>query len=1511
MTYTALNNRALSASPRTRGMLDAPIDNTTWLRLLRNSPPTAIPGLFHITDFAIPASLIGQGSSALNVDEIGLERPETFEREAIRQGMEYLQSIPETDENREILQKTIARLSAFINGDYGSFGVFDAIVRSPEDYLLGFAAPNRLGLSREVLNALRDRPNLLAEYLFHEGYATLVPEVNKFDHQSRYNGVQRQLFGPENELRNVLRSIINQKSPEASTTRKKGGSLSAMDKLFYDLLRQALENTSLPDWAQHAVANGVARMRPGSFQKLLDWRVVSEDIQRALAEKQVSESHLHRFVGSVIQVWSSLQTWGYQQNEMEFLIARLIPGHIIQKLQLDADLAPGWIPPFVEGRAEFESWIYKAQSIVFVIENIVGGRTNAWYVVHQHGIDHAQEWVEQAKPIVFKIADIVGGPAIAWKIMVAHGIENTEKWVDTGSLVATVLEEHSPNYGRDIDVPGRSLITSEKYFDDALMQMANHYASKGVKNDDVRKTMDAVRKALGDEDARVFVRYWLHLAETREQIKAYTSDSHRVASDADIMLNHLERIVSGPEFSEFHEYACHEIYQTFTGIAMHIEAVAGRDPLHEQRIRIGQLRDRWTVRFNVASPNKSGPIANMFDPMTHEPGLPATKSREPGTDQIGRLQANLNNRHSSLYSGNGPVAHADNDTSDEGSNNRSTSASDQTKTEVRQHQDQSMSAFLDAFKKLIAGDESLVQDTVNRIFADEATLRLLMRVVFKLILFVNPAIREAGFGILIAVSEKISSAPQGIQLSNAGIVISPAAFVIRELTVLCFSEQQTSLGHLREHFPGELMMFRQKHQEVWNTALRLFINRLPDSDFRQLRRSMPQYLEGLWSEKRKFIQDALREEASRRAQQAPTPRPRGPREGAPQAPAGETWGPGSGDALTRWRRPDGRTPIYGPIRAKVKLREVLEGLNGKGELGNRILDVGSAKTVAQYLGFVAPIQKVVAVDVVHDQQETDLSASLGLPIMLLNGDVHYLDRTLASERLHQFLGLSDEAVRFDTIVLSDVLNYVDYRRVLEQCMRYLSPGGRIVIMNMAGAGLGEGMFDARGVKSNEALRNYLTYLGFNVEIAQSGSSDQASNLNEASRDLMICRVATPRLPSPGKGGPTTLRMRHDDGQSDASGMPANPDDLFVERVIAEFEHIPDYGKIVSIIRPAVKALRDALGNDGARRFVDYWRLLFLNQEALRTYTKNVAKVVSDATDMADLLEKLLKAKAFTRAHNFLSHELFTAFANLSGYIESVDGRDPLAEPRRRITALPSRWEERMEDSSATPSRPLGTGEGMSVDWRSLLLARLNPDLPFERVWGNPTHLGATGGMPDLVVPNVIGLAADEGVSLEGKTAVSIGFGDTLDELIEIFRHGSGLSSIIGVDIIGTFVRSVAIEIAERWPDIAQKIRLYHATATEMSAIDDESVALVNANAIELGDDGLKAILEIVRILEPGGFAHIVMDLTTTQNFREIGATIREHLEAAGNLIAFNDSDPRWIHVYFLKQPHSRAYLSAA
>jgi len=83
-------------------------------------------------------------------------------------------------------------------------------------------------------------------------------------------------------------------------------------------------------------------------------------------------------------------------------------------------------------------------------------------------------------------------------------------------------------------------------------------------------------------------------------------------------------------------------------------------------------------------------------------------------------------------------------------------------------------------------------------------------------------------------------------------------------------------------------------------------------------------------------------------------------------------------------------------------------------------------------------------------------------------------------------------------VFSDLLNYVDYRKVLRGFAEYLKRDGRMIILNFPTRG-NQALFSGKGLKDNRGLYRCLEEHGFEIEdksfpCRPAGETDEAEEL---------------------------------------------------------------------------------------------------------------------------------------------------------------------------------------------------------------------------------------------------------------------------------------------------------------------------------------------------------------------------------------------------------------------------------
>jgi len=182
-----------------------------------------------------------------------------------------------------------------------------------------------------------------------------------------------------------------------------------------------------------------------------------------------------------------------------------------------------------------------------------------------------------------------------------------------------------------------------------------------------------------------------------------------------------------------------------------------------------------------------------------------------------------------------------------------------------------------------------------------------------------------------------------------------------------------------------------------------------------------------------------------------------------------------------WQRYWGES--YGPELKQWLLKPVFEALEKEGKIGGLIVDAGSgAAPVTKFLP-AKNGRKRILVDIAADNSRSADQQTIRLDAGKV-GQPGALSFRKALLRVCKFLEVDPKAegdtARADTIVFSDLLNYVDFWNVLRGFARYLKPGGRIIVVNLPIRG-NRSLFSEKGLKDNRQLYRFLDEHHFEIE----------------------------------------------------------------------------------------------------------------------------------------------------------------------------------------------------------------------------------------------------------------------------------------------------------------------------------------------------------------------------------------------------------------------------------------------
>jgi SAM-dependent methyltransferase len=224
-----------------------------------------------------------------------------------------------------------------------------------------------------------------------------------------------------------------------------------------------------------------------------------------------------------------------------------------------------------------------------------------------------------------------------------------------------------------------------------------------------------------------------------------------------------------------------------------------------------------------------------------------------------------------------------------------------------------------------------------------------------------------------------------------------------------------------------------------------------------------------------------------------------------------------------WQEYWGET--YAPELKQRLLKPLFIELEKEGKIGNLIVDIGSGAQAVTRLIEPRPGRKRVFVDIAADNRGSADELRLRLDVEKI-GHPEQLSFRKALLRVCAFLQINPrneaEIHRADTMVISDTLNYVDFRKVLSGIASYLKPNGRIIILNLPYRG-NHTLFSDLGLKDNRQLYPFLEEQGFEIE--HKAFPKRPRNETDESEELIVL-VARKK---PGDNGISPQRHRAHEG----------------------------------------------------------------------------------------------------------------------------------------------------------------------------------------------------------------------------------------------------------------------------------------------------------------------------------------------------------------------------------------------
>lgn len=154
---------------------------------------------------------------------------------------------------------------------------------------------------------------------------------------------------------------------------------------------------------------------------------------------------------------------------------------------------------------------------------------------------------------------------------------------------------------------------------------------------------------------------------------------------------------------------------------------------------------------------------------------------------------------------------------------------------------------------------------------------------------------------------------------------------------------------------------------------------------------------------------------------------------------------------------------------------------GDRNIGDVVVDIGSGEVPLSHMLHGA--RRVISVDLHGEEDEILNTLHVQFDIEEL-ADETSRNTQAALGKVAKFLRIErkncQSPQQVDTMLFSEVLNYVDFRKVLTACSTYLKDGGRFIILNQPNRGF-EALFGPKRVGNNTELLAFFEESDFDIE----------------------------------------------------------------------------------------------------------------------------------------------------------------------------------------------------------------------------------------------------------------------------------------------------------------------------------------------------------------------------------------------------------------------------------------------
>ncbi len=174
------------------------------------------------------------------------------------------------------------------------------------------------------------------------------------------------------------------------------------------------------------------------------------------------------------------------------------------------------------------------------------------------------------------------------------------------------------------------------------------------------------------------------------------------------------------------------------------------------------------------------------------------------------------------------------------------------------------------------------------------------------------------------------------------------------------------------------------------------------------------------------------------------------------------------------------------LRSKaVMLLPRFRALDNEGKIGDVVVDVGSGP--APMSGFMPEkdTRKIITVDIAEGASPLQVGDTTHVSYDLEDLGKRGFRTGMIALQLQDFLGIGDlrgaSSEQVDTMLISEVLNYVDFRKTLGELAKYLKKNGRFIIFNRPHRGRTEEFSEKGAAEGNKQIVDFLSENGFEIE----------------------------------------------------------------------------------------------------------------------------------------------------------------------------------------------------------------------------------------------------------------------------------------------------------------------------------------------------------------------------------------------------------------------------------------------